>query len=162
GAISALGAVDVALWDLRGKAAGKPVYRVLGGDRGSVMAYASGLLWQDDVELLAEEAARYVEQGFTLVKMRLGRGTAYDRCAVDVVLSALGGKAKLAVDGTHRYTLPEAVEFGRFLSDRGIAWFEEPFPPEDIDAYAALRAQVDVPIAAGENEFGLQGFRELF
>ena len=96
------------------------------------------------------------------MKMRLGRDPVYDRRAVEVVLAVLNGQAQLAVDGTHRYSLSSAVEFGHFLAERGIAWFEEPFPPEDIDAYASLRAKVEVPIAAGENEFGLQGFRSCF
>jgi D-galactarolactone cycloisomerase len=160
-AISALGAVDVALWDIRGKAAGMPVYRLLGGGSRAVPGYASGLLWQDDLSALADEALAHARAGFGLVKMRLGRTPEYDRAAVDTVLGALDGTARVAVDGTHRYSLAEAVELGHFLADRGVAWFEEPFPPEDVDAYAALRSQVDVPIAAGENEFGLQGFREL-
>jgi L-alanine-DL-glutamate epimerase-like enolase superfamily enzyme len=96
------------------------------------------------------------------MKMRLGRDAAYDRHAVEAVTKALGGKARLAVDGTHRYTEEAAAEFARYLSNHDNAWFEEPFPPEDIDAYARLRARVEVPVSAGENEFGVQGFRELF
>jgi L-alanine-DL-glutamate epimerase-like enolase superfamily enzyme len=161
-AISALGAVDTALWDLRGKVAGRPVYELLGGTAGEAPAYASGLLWQEDLDVLVAEALAHADDGFGLMKMRLGGGLAYDRRAVDAVLDAVDGRARLAVDGTHRYSAAAAVELGRDLAERGVAWFEEPFPPEDVDAYAALRAQVDVPIAAGENEFGVQGFRELF
>jgi L-alanine-DL-glutamate epimerase-like enolase superfamily enzyme len=160
-AISALGAVDVALWDIRGKALGQPVYRLLGGQEPAVTAYASGLLWHEELERLVDEARRYVHAGFRMVKMRLGRDPSYDRQAVDAVLESLEDGALLAVDGTHRYTLDDAVDLGSYLAERGVAWFEEPFPPEDLDAYAALRARTRVPIAAGENEFGLQGFREL-
>jgi len=160
-AISALGAVDVALWDIRGKTAGEPVYRLLGGTSPAVATYASGLLWQDDVDAVAEEAANHVRAGFTLMKMRLGRTPEYDQAAVEAVVAAIEGKARVAVDGTHRYSLDEAVDLSAFLAERGVAWFEEPFPPEDLDAYTALRSRVDIPIAAGENEFGLQGFREL-
>jgi D-galactarolactone cycloisomerase len=161
-AISALGAVDVALWDLRGKVAGKPVYELLGAAATEVDAYASGLLWQEDLDQLAAEAQSHADDGFRLMKMRLGQGSEYDRSAVAAVLEAIEGRARLAVDGTHRYSLEAAVSLGRYLAENEIAWFEEPFPPEDIDAYANLRSQVDVPIAAGENEFGVQGFRELF
>lgn len=160
-AISALGAVDVALWDIRGKNTGEPIYRLLGGTSPVVTAYASGLLWQDDLDAVAQEAADHARAGFTLMKMRLGRTPEYDRAAVETVLAAIGNEARVAVDGTHRYSLAEAIDLSSFLVERGVAWFEEPFPPEDLDAYTALRSRVDIPIAAGENEFGLQGFREL-
>jgi L-alanine-DL-glutamate epimerase-like enolase superfamily enzyme len=100
--------------------------------------------------------------GFTVMKMRLGRDDAYDRAAVRHVHDALGGRGRVAVDGTHRYSIKDARELGTFLAANDVAWFEEPFPPEDIDAYVALRPQIDVPLTAGENEFGVQGFRELF
>jgi D-galactarolactone cycloisomerase len=161
-AISAIGAVDTALWDLRGKLEGAPLFELLGANRSEVTAYASGLLWQDDVALLEREARVHLGDGFRLMKMRLGRDAEYDRHAVAAVTQTLGGKARLAVDGTHRYTEEAAEEFARYLSTYDIAWFEEPFPPEDVEAYARLRARVDVPVSAGENEFGVQGFRELF
>jgi D-galactarolactone cycloisomerase len=161
-AISAIGAVDVALWDLRGQLEGAPLFELLGAKRSEVTAYASGLLWQDDLALLEREARAHVESGFHLMKMRLGRDAAYDHDAVVAVTNALGARARLAVDGTHRYTEDEAAGFAEFLSRHDVAWFEEPFPPEDVEAYARLRDRIDVPVAAGENEFGLQGFRELF
>ncbi|HEY3073318.1 MAG TPA: hypothetical protein VGJ46_10940, partial [Candidatus Limnocylindrales bacterium] len=104
-AISALGAVDIALWDLGGKLEGAPVYELLGGPKqAAVKAYASGLLWQDDLGLLEAEARRHLADGFSLMKMRLGRDATYDRDAVSAVTRALAGAARLAVDGTHRYT----------------------------------------------------------
>ena len=161
-AISAIGAVDTALWDLRGKLEGAPVFELLGAKKSEVSAYASGLLWQDDLALLEREARVHLGDGFRLRKMRLGRDAEYDRNAVAAVSQVLGGKAKLAVDGTHRYTEEAAAQFAQYLSTYDIAWFEEPFPPEDVEAYARLRARVDVPVSAVENEFGVQGFRELF
>src|SRR5262249_25341711 len=82
-AVSALGGVDIALWDLRGKAAGKPVFALLGAERDWAPAYASGLFWTDDVRDLQDEAARHVARGFRRVKMRLGRSMDYDLAAVD-------------------------------------------------------------------------------
>jgi len=162
-AVSAIGGVDIALWDLAGKVREQALFRLLGGSSPIVGTYASGLLWRDDMSLLADEARSHVDAGFDLVKMRLGRDPEYDRASVEAVLVAIDGRARLAVDGTHRYSLEAAVPFGRYLGAREVAWFEEPFPPEDIDAYTELRsAGTGVPIAAGENEFGLQGFRELF
>lgn len=160
-AISALGAVDIALWDLRGVLEQRPLYDMLGGASQHVGAYASGLLWQDDTDLLEEEARRHIADGFRLMKMRLGRDDEYDRRAVRRVCEAVAGRARLAVDGTHRYSPEQAERLAGLLAELDVAWFEEPFPPEDVDAYAALRARGLLPIAAGENEFGAQGFREL-
>jgi len=160
-AISAIGAVDTALWDLRGKLEGAPVYQLLGANTAEVEAYASGLLWQDDLASLAEEARRHVGNGFKLMKMRLGRSLAYDRDAVMTVSEAIDGKARLAVDGTHQYSLADAAALGQLLAERDVAWFEEPFRPSEIDLYTQLRPLVSVPISAGENEFGVEGFREL-
>ena len=160
-AISALGAVDVALWDLRGKLEQRPVYDLLGGNRTSVQAYASGLLWQDDLDLLRAEARAHLANGYSLMKMRLGRSAEYDRAAVLAVCDEVGEAGRVAVDGTHRYSLGDAIELAGVLAERDVAWFEEPFPPEDIDTYVAFRNRVDVPVAAGENEYGMQGFRQL-
>jgi D-galactarolactone cycloisomerase len=160
-AVSALGALDTAFWDLRGKALGKPVYALLGGERRRVPAYASALLWRDRLDDLADEAARHVDNGFRRMKMRLGRGPDYDGPALAAVCRGTAGRAVVMVDGSMRYDLAGAERLGTLLADNGVFWFEEPFAPEDIDSFVALRQRVRVPIAAGENEFGLQGFREL-
>jgi D-galactarolactone cycloisomerase len=157
-AISALGAIDTALWDLRGKIERVPVHRLLGARSTSVYAYASGLMWQNDLSMLVDEANRHMNDGFARMKMRLGRSRNDREGALELTRRV----ARLAVDGTHRYSVEGAVEIGAFLADQNVAWFEEPFPPEDIDSYAILRSQVKVPVSAGENEFGVQGFRELF
>ena len=88
-ALSALGGVDMALWDLRGQAKGRPVWALLGGESDRCPAYASGLLWKEDVKELGEEAAGYIEQGFRRVKMRLARSEEYDRAAVEAVRAQL-------------------------------------------------------------------------
>jgi len=160
-ALSALGALDTAFWDLRGKALGKPLYKLLGSERASVPAYASGMFWKDDVNLLEKEAARHRSRGFRRVKMRLGRGEAYDVAALEAAQRGVGRDGEVLVDGSHLYSLEEAERIGRVLSEKKVFWFEEPFPPEDIDSYVALRPRLEVPLAAGENEFGVQGFREL-
>lgn len=160
-AISALGAIDIACWDLRGKALGKPIYQLLEAERDAVPAYASGLLWQDDVNALAQEAAQHMNRGFRRVKMRLGRNEIYDVAAVETVRRAIGSDGDVLVDGSHRYTLESAERLAKVLAVNKVFWFEEPFPPEDIDSYVALRPLLSIPLAAGENDFGVQGFREL-
>jgi len=159
-AVSALGAVDIACWDLRGKALGQPVWSLLGGAKGTCDAYASALLWQD-VESLAAEAAGLIDRGFRRVKMRLGRDPEYDLASVRAVRQAIGDDNDVLVDGSMRYDLETARRIGDQLAQQKAFWFEEPFQPEDLDSFAALRGTVDVPLAAGENEFGSQGFREL-
>jgi D-galactarolactone cycloisomerase len=159
-AVSALGAIDVALWDLRGKAAGKPVWELLGGGRESCPVYASGLLWQD-LDDLSAEAARHLDAGFRRMKMRLARSEELDREMVRRVRATIGPVNDLMVDCSMRYHLELAQRMGAFFGEQGVFWCEEPFLPEDIDSYAALHGTIPVPVAAGENEFGLQGFREL-
>jgi D-galactarolactone cycloisomerase len=161
-ALSALGGVDSALWDLRGKLEGKPVYELLGGSAGVVDAYASDLLWEHDVTALTAKAQGLLEKGFRNVKMRTGLNPDYDRAAVRAVQAGVEDHASILVDGAKRYPLDEAIDMAHFLGDEGVLLFEEPFKPGQIDDYVALTQVVEIPIAQGENEFGVEGFRELF
>src|SRR5262249_38152380 len=149
-----------ACWDLRGKKLGRPLWALLGGAEPRCPAYASALLWKEPAKL-AEEAAGHIAAGFRRVKMRLGRGHDLDRAVLRAVRSAMGPECDLMCDGSMRYRLDEARSLGAFLAEQRVFWFEEPFEPEDIDNFAALRGTIGVPVAAGENEFGVQGFREL-
>lgn len=161
-AVSALGGIDMALWDLRGKAAGKPLYQLLGAQRDRVPAYASGLLWKDSTAELAAEARRHVQHGFRAMKMRLARSYAYDSEALRVVREAIGPENRLMIDGNARYPLEQAMRLAPEFQAAGIFWLEEPFLPENPDGFRALRPYLGgIPLAAGENEFGYQGFREL-
>lgn len=159
-AMTALGGIDVALWDLRGKSLDKPVWQLLGGSEASCPAYASALLW-NTMDGLAAEATRHLERGFRRMKLRLGRDEEYDTSAIASVRKAIGANHDLMCDASMRYHLALACRIGRVLAEERVFWFEEPFSPEDLDSFAALRSTVRVPIAAGENEFGTQGFREL-
>lgn len=159
-AMTALGAIDVALWDLRGKSLSTPVWQLLGGSGASCPAYASALLWNTP-DGLAAEATRHLERGFRRMKMRLGKDEEYDTAAVATVREAIGPNHDLMCDASMRYHLALARRIGRVLAGQRVFWFEEPFLPEDLDSFAALRSTVRVPVAAGENEFGAQGFREL-
>ena len=160
-AISALGGLDIALWDIRGKACGKPICELLGKPLSRVKTYASALLWKDDPIQLIAEAKRHLADGFQAMKMRLGRNYEYDHNAVDLVRNAIGPDHQLMIEGNARYNLQQARRIAKEYRERSVYWFEEPFPPEDIDSYLALRPNLGLRLAAGENEFGLQGFREL-
>lgn len=160
-AISAIGGIDTALWDIRGKIAGKPISELLGARRQKVPVYASALLWKDDVQELGHEAARYLSEGHRGMKMRLGRNYEYDRAAVRIVRDVIGPETRLMIEGNARYDVLQAKRIACEYRSANVFWFEEPFPPERTDDYLALRGSVGIPLAAGENEFGLQGFREL-
>src|SRR5256714_399512 len=134
-AMTALGALDMAFWDLRGQALGKPVWKLLGGERPSCPAYASALLWKDDVQKLADEAAVHLSRGFRRMKMRMARGEEYDIAAVRAVRKAIGKDNDLMTDASMRYNVPLARRIGKVLEENGVFWYEEPFTPEDIDSY---------------------------
>ncbi len=159
-AMTAVGALDTALWDLRGQAEGQPVWKLLGGDTPHCPAYASALLWKSPEEL-ADEARALIARGFRRVKMRLALGADADGAAVEAVRTAIGPDCDLLVDGSMRYDEQSARQLAELLRDNDVFWYEEPFPPENIDGYVRLRRDCEVPLAAGENEFGAQGFREL-
>ena len=159
-AMSAIGALDTAFWDLRGQASGKPIWSLLGGKQGRCPAYASALLWKE-IDDLAEEAVGHLERGFRRMKMRLGRSEDDDIRAVRAVRAAIGMDNDLMVDASMRYGVDVARRIGRVLEENGVFWLEEPFQPEDHASYALLRGTIGVPLAAGENEFGAGGFREL-
>ena len=161
-AVSALGGIDIALWDLKGKAESKPVSELAGATRDSVPAYASGLLWKPSIRELVDEAKSHAAEGFMAMKMRLGRSRAYDCEALSAVRGVIGRECRLMVDGNARYSLDEARSMIPRFEEVEVFWLEEPFSPEDLDSFIALQpARGSIPLAAGENEFGLQGFREL-
>ena len=158
--------IDIALWDILGKATGLPIYRLLGGPfRDRVEAYATGMYLTeealDDPSVLAKEAASYVEQGFGAVKMKVGFGLQRDVRFVEAVRHAIGDRVGLMIDANHAYDSATAIALGRAVQPYNIAWFEEPVVPEDVEGYRAVRQALDIPIAGGEAEFTRHGFRRL-
>lgn len=161
-ALSAIGGLDIALWDLKGKVVGESVSELIGSRCNRVPAYASGLLWKRCAEELAAEARRHRNDGFQAMKMRLGRNRDYDREALTAVREAIAPDHRLMVDGNARYSLEEARSLVSRFQDARVFWLEEPFAPEDLTSFNDLRPALGgIPLAAGENEFGLQGFAEL-
>jgi D-galactarolactone cycloisomerase len=163
--IQGLSAIDIALWDIKGKHFGAPVYRLMGGPlRNQVQAYATGLYRRksgNPLEYLAEEAAGYVAGGFKAVKLKAGFGIEEDARVTRAVRDAIGPDVALMVDANHAYDATAAIRLGRKIEQYNIGWFEEPVPPEDIDGYQAVRAALAIPIAGGECEFTRCGFRNL-
>lgn len=162
-AVMGISALDGALWDLRGKAAGLNISALIGQARGAVPTYASGGLWLDrSIDALQEEAAGFVAQGFRAVKMRLAPGPLpATEARVRAVREAIGPGVKLMADANQQLTEPEAIRMGRMLEGYDLTWFEEPLPAWDLAGVARVAAALDTPIASGETEYARYGFRDM-
>lgn len=161
--VMGISALDGALWDLAGKAAGLPLYRMLGGAQNRVPAYHSGGLWLSlSIDELVEEAARFVAEGFGAIKMRLGHSDPRDDIArVRAVRQAIGPKIKLMADANQGLNEAQAIRLGRMLEEFDLTWFEEPLPAWDLEGLARVSAALDTPIASGETEYTRYGFRRM-
>ena len=163
--IECLSAVDTALWDVKGKALGVPVHRLLGGRvRDRVPAYATGFYFtrdEDQTRVAVEEGRRFYEQGFRAMKVKLGLGVARDVERFRAVRRELGDDVTLMTDASRGYTVSDALRLGRHLQDLGAYWFEEPITGEDLDGYVELARALDLRIAGGEEESTKYGFRDI-
>lgn len=161
--VAGISAIDGALWDLLGKAAGLPLYRLLGGAQDRVPAYHSGGLWLSrSIDELVVEAQGFVDQGFRAMKMRLGLpDPAEDIARVRAVRDAIGPGVKLMADANQGLTEAQAIRLGRRLEPFDLTWFEEPLPAWDLDGLARVAAALDTPIASGETEYTRYGFRRM-
>jgi D-galactarolactone cycloisomerase len=163
--VASLSAIDVALWDLKGKALNLPIYALLGGPfRTEVRAYATGLFHRhvaDQARALADEAAGYAAEGFRAMKLKVGFGVAEDVRNVAAVRQAIGPDRLLAIDANEAYDVGTAVRLGRLLAAHDLAWFEEPIPHDDHGGYREVREGVPMPVAAGESERSRQGYHDL-
>ena len=145
-------AVDLALWDIKGKITGLPVYKLLGGRRESAPVYGSdgGWLYMSVSEMMAAFEG-YLGQGMMGVKMKIGHeNPKVDIQRVSEVRKTLGDDVWIAVDANQKWDFPTALWVGRALEQLGVAWFEEPLLCEDIPGHARLAAALDIPIAMGE------------
>ena len=163
--VAALSAIDIAIWDLRGKVLGQPVSVLLGGRRREqVKVYATGMYFIDTDDLvgkLVDEAQTYVGLGYKALKMKVGLGVDTDVRHVRAVRRAIGDDIDLMVDANHAYSRSEALSFARQIEELNIRFFEEPVSPEDYEGYRELRQRTSIPIAGGECEYLLAGFRHL-
>ena len=165
-AIHALSGIDIALWDIRGKAYGKPVSELLGTpQRNRVRAYAS-MLMPDTPSEVREQVEAMRDQGFTAVKFGwgpLGKSPENDILLATAACEAAAGDVAIMIDAGFAYgtDATEAIPVARELDRLGVYWLEEPFQPDEIDAYAELADAVDLRIAAGEQDATLWSFRDL-
>ncbi len=159
--LEALAGIDIALWDLAGKALGQPIYTLLGGPyRTRIPCYASGIPGRT-IEERAAAAQRFAEQGFTAMKASIGRGPLdEDLAGIEALIDSVRGRADVLVDAHGAYDARSAVQAGRRLERAGAGWLEDPLPPEDVAGYAALCAALDLPVASGETECTRWQFHE--
>lgn len=164
--LMALSAVDMALWDLRGRALGQPIARLLGGPvRTRVPAYATGPFLRpgrDPYRAYRREAERIVAPGFRAMKMKVGVDPDADGRAASAVRKVVGPDVILLADASQGYTVRPAIEVGRQLEAEGFAWLDEPVPPDDVEGYAHVAGALGLAVVGGQALGGVRAFRTFF
>lgn len=167
--VAAISAIDIACWDIKGKALGQPVYNLLGGKtRERVPAYASRLYALEDLAALATEAQEYVRQGFKTLKQRFGfgpmdgrEGMKRNEALIEAVRRAVGNDIDVAADAYMGWDYAYAREMEQRLRPYRLAWIEEPFMPDEIVSYVKFRERSQTPVSMGEHEYTKYGFQQL-
>lgn len=163
--VAAVSGLDIALWDIKGKALGLPIAKLLGGMyRDSVKCYATGMYTtgaEDQTKVLAKEAEGYARDSFEAMKMKVGYGVEKDIQYVAAVRKVIGDKIGLMVDANCAYDARTAIMVGKKFEEYNVYWFEEPVPPTDLDGYVEVKNALSMYIAGGELECTKFGFREL-
>ena len=160
--VLALSALDMALWDLKARRAGLPLWRLLGGYDASVPCYAGGIDLDLSADELIEQTHRNRDAGHRAIKMKVGR----ERLSEDVEKIAamrdeFGPDMPLMVDANMAYTVAQAIRAARAFAPFDLVWFEEPIPPDDLAGHAQVASEGGLPIAAGENLRSLWEFKSL-
>jgi len=162
--LHAMSGVDMALWDIMGKALEKPVHKLLGGSYCTdVRAYASTLM-PETAQEVGDNVQRYVGQGFTAVKLGygpLGKDVKRDIALAAAAREAAGNDVEVMIDVGHGYSLKMALQVAKEFEQLGIYWMEEPLPPDDFEGYRRLCDSTSLRIAAGEQDVGRWTFRRL-
>jgi L-alanine-DL-glutamate epimerase-like enolase superfamily enzyme len=166
--ISSLSHVDIAIWDLVGKALDRPVYKLLGGYSDRIPVYAAGGYYREDkdVEDLSEELRLFVEQGYSAVKMKVGAwrfgvSMKTDIARVAAAREAIGDNVRLMVDANNAWDAKHAIQFIRAVERYEPYWFEEPVEPDDFRGCVEVKNATSVLVASGENEMTRWGSRDL-
>jgi L-alanine-DL-glutamate epimerase-like enolase superfamily enzyme len=161
---SAVSVVDIALWDLKAKLLGQPLYRLLGAADNRVTAYASwNLWWQYDLPTLVEHAKEHVARGFRQMKFRMGGVKTLDEAVerTRVLREAVGEDVDLIVDMNWSWTVNKTIEVGRALAPFRLFWIEDPIPADDYEGLRQISDALETPICAGETYHEAVQFRSL-
>ena len=161
-AITAISAIDIAIWDLKGKILNQPVHKLLGGHRDTVPAYGSGINRNYTREELVKQMTDYVEDGFKMVKMKIGgRDPNDDLERIKLVRETIGPNVDLAVDVNNGWSITTAIRMAQKMEKYDIYWLEEPILADEIDNLAKLANETSIPIAVGENHYTKWEFKEM-
>jgi D-galactarolactone cycloisomerase len=162
--ICAASAIEMACWDIKGKALNVPVYQLLGGlYRDKIEAYASDVYWEEEPENMGKNASRACDMGFRTIKAHLGcRSPREDTRRVQALRDAIGAEVDLMIDLNGGYNRLQAFQAANLWESYNLTWFEEPVAPNELDCLQDLRSRTRIPIAVGENEFRVHGFKQLF
>lgn len=148
-----IAAIDIALWDILGKKLGVPVCRLFGSNRAQIPVYGSGGWLSYSLEELLAEVKGYVQRGFTMVKMKVGRADIrVDVERVRAVRQAIGDGVGLMVDANQAWTPHQALSFARQVEELNLLWFEEPVAKDDLNGYCYVASNSSIPLATGERE----------
>src|SRR3954467_1175424 len=154
GACLAISGIDMALWDIRGKALGLPLYRLLGGRRKPIPAYAGGVsLGYQPPSQLVDEARKSIDAGYKAVKLRVGDSPKADAGRLRAVRKAFGEELVILTDANIGYRVEDVRRVMPAMDELGIGWLEEPFPAHDYRSYGEARTFGRTPLAAGENHY---------
>jgi L-alanine-DL-glutamate epimerase-like enolase superfamily enzyme len=154
GTCLAMSGIDMALWDIRGKAAGMPLYRLLGGSRRAVPAYAGGVsLGYQEPSKLIEELQASISKGYKAVKLRVGDTPKRDLERIRAVRKACGDDLVILTDANIGYSVEDVRQVMPGMDELNVAWLEEPFPAHDYRSYRLARGYGRTPLAAGENHY---------
>ena len=160
----ALSAVDIALWDIRGKAFGVSLARLLGGLRDRVPAYASGALMRTTpTDKLERAAAALVEKGYSQIKTQMaieGLNAAQEIERIHLIRGAVGPNTNLMVDINQRWSVHEAISIGHRIEELGLGWLEDPTKCDDYQGLAKIADALNTPICAGEYLYGIEPHRQ--
>ena len=162
GTVMAMSGLDMALWDIRGKAVGWPLYKLLGGTSKPIPAYAGGIsLGFQEPAALVEEAKMHLSAGYKSLKLRLGDNPKDDIARVAAIRKAFGDDLVILSDANTGYSVADARQVMPALDASNVAWLEEPFPAHDYRSYAEAKSFGRVPLAAGENHYSRFEFSRL-
>ena len=162
-AVSAISAIDTAIWDMLGKQAQTPLHQMFGACRTHIKAYASSGLWLSaSIDELVEEAHEFVAQGFLSVKLRIGKEHAREDIArVAALRAALGDGIEILTDANQSLSVREAISRAKLMEPYLIGWLEEPLAAHDLAGHARVRDNINMPLASGESDYTRWGMKAI-
>ena len=161
-AVFGLSAVDTALWDLKSRLAGEPLWRFLGGHDNKVEAYGGGIDFDMTIGQLLQQAQGFLDAGLHAIKIKIGRDSISEECErIAAMRKFLGPDRKLMVDVNMKWTVEKALRAARAFEKYDLYWIEEPTIPDDVEGHRRIETEGPIPVAAGENLHSIYEFRQM-